>query len=182
MSMKQIKSRDMTNIAAKRMYYIFLVGVIPLLLIFLLYANNQGSDFLNYLYTLSGKVPELISASNPLLSGVMSFYVKIAPLLGVLFFLIARRELNLKTTFSFTKGILAFMLFTVFYIAIVYYLLVCNVELTESGRFMRLLSGNDYLLTIFFVSVFYVCYILTCYYISYAYAVFLILKLKIKHR
>ncbi|WP_407712885.1 colicin immunity protein Cui [Enterobacter bugandensis] len=69
-----------------------------------------------------------------------------------------------------------------FYIAIIYYLLVSNVELTESGRFMRLLSGNDYLLTVFFVSVFYVCYILTCYYISYAYAVFLLSKLKIKHR
>ncbi|HDR2766108.1 TPA: colicin immunity protein Cui, partial [Enterobacter bugandensis] len=86
------------------------------------------------------------------------------------------------TNFSFTKGILAFILFTVFYIAIVYYLLVSNVELTESGRLLRFLSGNDYLLTVFFVSVFYVCYILTCYYITYAYAVFLILMLKIKHR
>ncbi len=182
MSMKQVESRSLTNIAAKRMYYIFLVGVIPLILIFLSYTNNQGSDSLTYLYALSGKVPELISANNPTLSSVMSFYVKIAPLLGVLFFLIARRKLTLKTNFSFTKGILAFMLFTVFYIAIIYYLLVSNVELTESGRFMRLLSGNDYLLTVFFVSVFYVCYILTCYYISYAYAVFLLSKLKIKHR
>lgn len=182
MSMKQVESRDVINIAAKRMYYIFLVGIIPLILIFLLYAHNQESDSLTYLYALSGKVPELISANNPLLSSIMSFYVKIAPLFGFLFFLVSRRKLNLKTTFSFTKGILAFMLFTVFYIAIVYYLLVCNVDLTESGRFLRLLSGNDYLLTVFFVSVFYVCYILTCYYISYVYAVFLIFNLKIKHR
>lgn len=182
MSMKQVESRNMTNIAAKGMYYIFLVGVIPLILIFISYTNNQGNDSLTYLYALSGKVPELISANNPALSSVMSFYVKIAPFLGVLFFLIARRNLTLKTNFSFTKGILAFILFTVFYIAIVYYLLVSNVELTESGRLLRFLSGNDYLLTVFFVSVFYVCYILTCYYITYAYAVFLILMLKIKHR
>lgn len=181
MYMKQDESMNMTNIAVRRMYYIFLVGVIPLIVIFLSYANNQGSDSLTYLYALSGKVPELISANNPALSSVMSFYVKIAPLLGVLFFLIARRKLTLKNNFSFTKGILAFILFTVFYIAIVCYFLVSNVELTESGRLLRFLSGNDYLLTVFFISVLYLCYILTCYYISYAYAVFLVLKLKIKH-
>ncbi|EBU8341316.1 hypothetical protein DLL90_22640, partial [Salmonella enterica subsp. enterica serovar Arechavaleta] len=71
---------------------------------------------------------------------------------------------------------------TFFYIIILYFLLAYDVELTESGRLLRFLSGGDYLLTIFFIGVFYVCYTFTCYYLSYTYVIFMMLKEKLSFR
>ena len=170
--------RDVVNIATKKMHYIFIVGVVPLLLFLLIYMNNQSSNILGFISDISNGVPELMSANNPLLSSVMSFYVKTSPLYGVVFFIVAHKDLKLNTSLPLMKVIIALLLFTLFYLLMSYFLLAYEVELTESGRFVRFLSGNNYLLTAFFIGVFYVCYTLTCYYISFIFAVCMILKMK----
>lgn len=177
-----VNDQKIDNKPTKKMFCILIVGIIPLLLIFLIYMSNKNSNILNYINSISGKIPELLSASNPLLSGVMSFYVKTAPLYGVVFFINSYKILNLNKSLPLIKLIITFILFTFFYIIILYFLLAYDVELTESGRLLRFLSGGDYLLTIFFIGVFYVCYTFTCYYLSYTYVIFMMLKEKLSFR
>lgn len=180
--MKSINNQRADNKAAKKMFYILIIGIIPLLLIFFIYMNNQDSDMLNYINIISGEFPELSSANSPLLSSVMSFYVKTAPLYGVVFFIRSYKFLKLDESSSPIKLMVTFLIFSFFYIVILFFLLAYNIELTESGRLFRFLSGGDYLLTIFFISVFYTCYTLTCYYLSFIYATYMILKIKIFNR
>lgn len=180
--MKSVNNQRTDNKAAKKMFYILIIGIIPLLLIFFIYMNNQNSDILNYINIISGEFPELSSANSPLLSSVMSFYVKTAPLYGVVFFIRSYKFLKLDKSSSPIKLMVTFLIFSFFYIVILFFLLAYNIELTESGRLFRFLSGGDYLLTIFFISVFYTCYTLTCYYLSFIYAIYMILKIKIFNR
>lgn len=180
--MKPVNNQKPDNKEAKKMYYILIVGVIPLLLIFFVYINNQNSNILNCMNVISGEIPELLSANNPLLSGVMSFYVKTAPLYGVIFFVSSYKQLKLSNTLPTVKLVITFLVFSFFYILILFFLLAYDVELTESGRLLRFLSGGDCLLTIFFIGVFYVCYTLTCYYLSFIYAICIMLKIKPSNR
>lgn len=180
--MKPVNNQSPDNKAAKKMFYILIIGIIPLLLIFFIYMNNKNSDILNYINIISGEFPGLSSANSPLLSGVMSFYVKTAPLYGVVFFISSYKFLKLDKSSSPTKLMVTFLIFSFLYIIILFFLLAYNVELTRSGRLLKFLSEKDFLLTIFFISIFYSCYTLTCYYLSFIYAIYMILKTNIFNR
>lgn len=172
--MTYINKQKNDNKVAKRMYCIFVVGVLPLLFIFLIYKNNNYY-ILNFLNLISIEIPELSSSNSPLLSSVMSLYVKTSPLYGVVFFISSYKLLQLNNSLSSIKLIITFFLFTLFYFVMMFFLLAYDLELTGAGRLLRFLSGGDYRLTLFFFGVFYIGYILTCYYLSFIYAVYIIM-------
>lgn len=173
---------EKSNKAAKKMLYISIVGIVPLVIILGIYTINQGSHILNFMTVISGGIPKLLSIKSPLLSSVMSFYVKFSPLYGAIFFILSYKDLKLDKSLPAKKLILTMLFFSFLYFIIMFFLLFHNVELTEGGRLLKLLSRNDYFLSLFFIGVFYVCYIFTCYYVSFVYAVCVILKERISNR
>ncbi|MDK9421972.1 colicin immunity protein Cui [Pectobacterium carotovorum] len=168
------------NKAAKKMLYISIAGVLPVIIILCIYVNNQNSHLLHFMSVISSDVPALLSTKSPLLSSAMSFYVKTSPLYGVIFFVLSYKDLRLGKSLPVEKLIITLLLFSFLYFFIMFFLLFNHVDITNAGRLLQFLSRNDYLLTIFFVSVFYVCYIFTCYYFSFVYAIYVIFKEKHK--
>lgn len=155
---------------AKRMYIFSFITASPLLLFLAIYMHNPQSFLLNDIPTIINNVPTLHSVNNILLSSVMSAYCKTAPAWALILVIFSYKELHLKTDKSISLLTRTLVLFTVLYLGIVTLLLFHNAELTESGRLLRMMSANDYLLTLLFLIIFWAGFILTTYYSLFIYA------------
>lgn len=164
------------HIATKYMFWILVLSLIPFPVVFYTYMASPDSFILNFIANNTDALPGMISDGSPLLSKVMSSYCKLAPVFGLLFFMLSHGKLNLNTSFDKGKTLKVLVVFLVFYLAASYFLLFYNVELTESKRFLHMMSQSEMLMAILYCIVFSVSYILTCYFLSFIYAAILIFK------
>lgn len=167
---------DKNNNSANTMCYICFIGITPILIILFLYINNQDSHLLTFISSFADDTPIFFSNNDILLSTVMSLYVKASPLYALLFFIATYKRINIDKSLPTLKITTTLFLFSIFYITSMFFLLFQNVDLNTSGRLLRLLSINHYVLTLLFILVFTCCYILTCYYVSFIYASFIVFK------
>lgn len=138
-----------------RFIYIFsVVSIIPLIAIFIIYNTNPNSTILHYIYKSSINFPAITSAKNPLMSRAMSTYCKTAPLFSLIWFLFSINKLT-PPVVSKIKSIKVSICCTILFLISIITFLFFNHELTTSGRMLRALSTNDFLL-LFFYSTLYI--------------------------
>lgn len=145
--------RKKTKSNSKLFFIASLVAITPLLSIFIVYNSNHNSNILHYIANNITNLPSITSETNQLMSGVMSTYCKTAPLFGVVLFLLSIKKLTsqqLKKTESIKISICSSILF----FATNFTFLFFNHELTTSGRVLKLMSANDFLLFIFYSSLY----------------------------
>ena len=158
------------------MFWILVLSLIPFPIVFYTYMISPDSIILNFIANNTDALPGMISDVSPLLSKVMSSYCKLAPVFGLLFFILSYDKLNINTSFEKGKTLRVLIVFLAFYLAASYFLLFYNVELTDSKRFLHMMSQSEMLITTLYCIVFSMSYILTCYFLSFIYAVILIFK------
>lgn len=135
----------------KKVLYVLMIAIIPLLVILILYLSNHDSAFLKVISDRTERFPAVLSARNLLMSKVMDVYCKTAPLCALITFLSFRRIPYLKKSSSFIGKVKGFFLLNILFFIIYYVLFFCNHELTTSGKLLKLMSFNDYLLTFFYI-------------------------------
>lgn len=149
------------NETGKRMLYFLVIGIIPLLMIFIFHVTSPESLVLNAIANSTSNLPVIFSAKSLLLSKVMAAYTKTAPLLAIIFFLSSFRMMDIRkdrTTIVLVKSLI---LYYILYFIFIYVSLFRNHEITTSGRLLRFISQNDYLLTLFYGTLYSGIYIFT---------------------
>lgn len=154
---------------SKGMYIFLILTASPLLVFLAIDLYNPESPLLHNLTSISNSLSTLHSVTSLSLSSVMSAYCKTAPVWAFIFVIFSYKELRLKTDQTKSALTTTLILFSILYLGVVSLLLFNNVELTESGRLMRMLSVNDYLLTLLFIAIFSVVFIFTTYYVLFIY-------------
>ncbi|MGX5089087.1 colicin immunity protein Cui [Enterobacter sp. UPMP2052] len=152
-----------SNKAANRMLYLFMAtGIVPLLVVFALYLYNPGSPLLNDIASGTASLPAVTSRVNPLMTKVMDVYCKTAPFFAFVLFIFSFGKRKIITPYKRPPLIRACLFGPFFYFFYVYMLLFRDVELTTAGRPVKLMSGNDATLLLFYIglylSVFFMTY------------------------
>lgn len=153
------------NKAAKKMFCILLIALIPLFIILGIYLNDPRSPILHSISTSTHNLPAILSSKNLLLSKVMDVYTKTAPLFAIIFFSTSYKKLKLKDGQSAWHILSLHVLFTAFYLALIYSFLFTNTELTSSERMLKVISSNDFTLSLFFILLYTGIYIFSCLYL-----------------
>ncbi|WP_312946329.1 colicin immunity protein Cui [Superficieibacter sp.] len=155
----------------RRMFSLLIITCIPLLIALVINLNNPDSELLRSISAATSDLPALLSSQNLFLSSVLNAWCKTAPLWALVLVLLSINEFQIKKDQDKGMMIKALIAFSVFYFVIIYMLLLHSAEITESGRLVRAMSQNDYLLTFLFVAVYAACFILTTYYLLFIAAV-----------
>jgi uncharacterized integral membrane protein len=142
------------NNAAKKMLFFLIPAILPLLLIFFIYANNPESQFLHSVLFYTKSLPAIISSNSPTLSKVMDAYVKTAPFMAFVIFLRTHSGLKMKNSNTASHTLLIYLLFSILYAVIIYVFLFTDTELTESVKLLKLMSTNELYLTFFYISLY----------------------------
>ncbi|ATZ10936.1 colicin immunity protein Cui [Erwinia amylovora] len=145
---KNVKERD--NSKNKMFYFFLLIGMIPFWIILSVYLNDPASPVLKAIAASTENLPAIISQSSPLLSKVMDVYCKSAPFLGIIWFVCSAKYIKQDIKKDKRLFIRVVLIFPIFYFVIFYVVLICNHELTTSSRALKIVSGNEYLLLIFY--------------------------------
>ena len=158
--MKTYNNTDEGNKVAKKMLYFLLFAILPFLWIFFTYINNPESTTLNVIASSTSNLPAVLSANNPLLSKVMDVYTKTAPLFAFILFLSSVKGMHIRSDKKTTVLLTNLILYCVFCLIFTYVFLFCNIELTTSGRLLRIMSSNVVTLSIFYITLYSGIYIL----------------------
>lgn len=166
-----ITNGDIKNSNNKFHLIISLIGIIPIILIFIIYSFNNNSPLLHYIVNISINFPSISSAKNPLMSRVMSIYCKTAPLFGMVYFLLSLKRL-IPQHIGKIKAIKISICSSILFFITNFTFLFFNHELTMSGRLLRLISTNNFLLLFFYSSLYvgllmFTCMALVSYYLIY---------------
>lgn len=154
----------------KRMYIFLIITASPLLILLAIDLYDTESYLLYNLTSISNSLSTLHSVTNLPMSSIMSAYCKTAPVWAFIFVLFSYKKLHLKTDHPKLLLTKTLILFSILYFGVVSLLAFNNVELSESGRLMRVMSANNYLLTLLFIAIFSVVFIFTTYYVFFIYA------------
>ncbi|AOR58821.1 colicin immunity protein Cui [Pectobacterium parmentieri] len=160
-------SKQGTDSIEKRMFFLLIIGIIPLFIILIIHLNNPDALILNEFAATFKNLPTITSNKSLLMSKAMDIYCKASPLLALLFIAVSYRHFEFKKIMTTQKLVWVFILFSVLYFTITILLLAHNKELNDSRNWLKVISENDYLLTFFYISIFSVCYIFTVYYLSF---------------
>lgn len=150
------------NKFANKILYIFLfIGIIPLVVVLLIYFNNPDSPLLNSISASFSSLPAVISSKNPLMTKVMDVYCKSAPFLALLFFVCSIRVRKITKTANRGALIRSCILSPFFYLFFIYFFLFRDLELSTAGIPLRLLSGHDLSLLLVYIVLYAIIFSLT---------------------
>jgi hypothetical protein len=156
-----MKNNDNNKHVNRMLFVILLAGMIPMLVIFVLYFQNKAHPLLNFMYNATQGIPSMTSCYNPIMTKMMDVYGKSAPLLGIITFFILFRKRECKTIADRNTLIRACILGPFIYIFYVYFFLLQNIELTTAGRPIRFMSENNFILLVFYILMYYASFLLT---------------------
>lgn len=161
------------NSAANRLLYVFLLaGLTPLLIILILYALNPESQLLYCIATSTTHLPAFTSTYNPVMTKAMDVYCKSAPLLALILFFSSLKKRILTTPVTQHVLIRSCILGTLFYLTFIYMIFFNRLELSTSGRPVRMLAENNLTLLLFYMGIYFAAFLLTyamCYIPVFAY-------------
>lgn len=150
---------------AKKMLIMLVITIMPLPIAFAIFLNDPQSQMLSSISAATSDFPVLWSVNNPLLSSVMNAWCKTAPFWGLILFIMSFNQIEINGRQSAREMVKGLVLFSVLYFPIMYMLLLHSTEITESAKIYQVMSQNDFLLTLLFMSIYAVCYISTAYYL-----------------
>lgn len=163
--MKTYNEIDEGNKIAKKMFYILLIAILPILLIIAMYLYNPTSNILNYIELRGSNLPAIYSVKNLLLSKALSFYVKTSPFTATFLFLNTYKNLRLKRDKPAWHLLRINVLFTLFYAILIYLFLCTDTELTNSAKLLKLMSANNIFLSFFYISLYSIIFMFTYLYL-----------------
>lgn len=154
--------RDAKNRKANHLLSLFLIiGVMPLLCIFVLYYQNPDYSLLNKIAISTENLPGITSSYNPVMTKVMDVYCKTAPFLALILFFLTFKARTLIKNFNRHALIRSCLLSPFFYAATIYLFLFRSLELTTAGRPIRFMSTNDLTLLLFYIILYSVIFFIT---------------------
>lgn len=156
-----ITETESNNTANRIMYLFMAIGIIPLLVIFTIYLCNPDSLVLSDIVSGTASLPAVTSLANPLMTKAMDVYCKTAPLFAFVLFICSFKKRKLIKPYKHSALIRSCLLGPFFYFFYVYMLLFRNVELTTTGRPVKLMSNNDVTLLLFYIGLYLSVFILT---------------------
>ncbi|HHR5390864.1 TPA: colicin immunity protein Cui [Salmonella enterica subsp. enterica] len=162
---------DNKEINKKMLIFLAITGT-PLLIIFFACLINPESPLLHSVSAATSSFPALTSARNPLLSSLLNVWCKTAPFWAVIFLFVSFDKFQVKKLQPGGKMNGALITFSLLYISFIYTQLFHTAEMTESGRLVRLMAHNDYLLTFYFLLIYGSIFTLTIYFLLFISAVF----------
>lgn len=143
------KKREKSS-SNRLLYSITIVGLLPLAGIFILSVFNQHNTFLNTIYFKIESLPAITSSYNPLMTRIMDFYCKGAPLLALVIFMLKDRSTLIIEAQDRGKLITAAVCSPLFYGLYIYFFHFNDIELMTAGRPINLMSENNFTLLIFY--------------------------------
>lgn len=150
---------------AKVMFLVLFVALLPFFFIIGVYVQDPTSIMLNNVASITRHLPAIYSFKSPLLSKVMDVYVKTSPFVAFVLFLITHKKLRLKKDKSKWYLLRIYLLFSLFYMILMYSFLLTNKELTHSARLIKFMSTNDIFLSFFYISLYCVIFLFTYLYL-----------------
>lgn len=153
------------NKIVRKMFYFLFFAFLPFLFIFFIYIQYPLSGILNEIVSKVINLPAIYSSKSPVFSRVMSLYLKTAPAFAIVFFLFSFKLLKLKKGSVFSQAISVLVLFTLFYVILIYIFLFTNTNLTTSVKILAFMSKNDIYLSFFYVTLYSGIYILSFLYL-----------------
>lgn len=158
------------NHVVRRLFYFFLfIGIIPLLIIFILYLNNPQSQFLNIMAASAVNIPTWFSTESPLLSKLMGVYCKTALVAGLLWFIFSIKWLRPNKAIDKNLILKTNFFYVIFYGVFIFLSCFSRSELATSGKLLRFMTINDYILACFYISLYVVIFVFTCIFLAIPY-------------
>ena len=155
-------SIDTDNRKANNALYLFIIiGLIPLLCIFVVYYKTPDALLLRKIATSTENLPSITSSYNPLMTKVMDIYCKTAPFLALILYILTFKIRKLINNTDRNTVLRSCLLSPLVYAAIVYLFCLRNFELTTAGRPVRLLATNDATLLLFYIGLYSIIFFTT---------------------
>lgn len=139
----------------KKFAKIGLIGLTPLLLIFIFYQVSPGSTLFNDFLELTKNISANISSTNLALTKPLGMYCKLAPLFSIYFAIRYLRNVksNPKTD---NKASLVFYScgFVAVYAMMFYIFVVSSFDISEGNRLLQVTAANETLTLLYYAIVF----------------------------
>ncbi|MEE4449883.1 colicin immunity protein Cui [Serratia sp. C2(1)] len=136
----------------KKFAKIGLVGLIPLIFIFVFFKASPGNPIFYDIFNLTHSIKSNISSNNILLSKPLGLYVGFAILFSVYFVLKYGNLVKLKQgviTPAFI--IMKFVPFSLIAFIYIYFMVFYDLDVTEGNRLLRFVSSSDFLLLSYYL-------------------------------
>lgn len=157
----KITNKQEDNYAGKIIFRVLIVAIIPLLVILFFYINNPDSPTLTFIANSTKQLPANLASTSPLLSKTMDVYTKTAPLLGLVGFIFSCKFLKTKKSKPIGYLLKLTFFYSIFYLAFIYSFILSPYDLTSGGKLLKIMSSNEYSLTLFYISLYAGIYLFT---------------------
>ncbi|HGM5307295.1 TPA: colicin immunity protein Cui [Serratia marcescens] len=138
--------------AWKKFAKIGILGIMPLVLIFVFFKTHPNSSIFHDVLSLTQHVKVNISSNNIPLSKSLGLYIIFGVFFALYFVikygsLIKLKENIITTSFILTK----FIPFTVICFIYIYFMTFSDLDITKGNRLLKLVSSNNYLLLSYYL-------------------------------
>ncbi|MCG5372189.1 colicin immunity protein Cui, partial [Providencia rettgeri] len=131
-----------------------------------MYMSGVGIEYLNHLYENVINLPSSFSETYPVISKILSNYLKLSPLFSLLFIVLIWNKLKVKKevienlTWDKLIGTIALFLFIVIFL--IFFTYFYSVNLSKSWSKIQTISRNESLLLIYYIIAFFSIYFCFC--------------------
>lgn len=149
----------------------FIFGVLPIIIIFFIYFTNKNSHIISYLFDVTNGYQRDFSEQYLAVSTIASAYTKTAPLFVILMYMLCWRKFGIKTIKLDLKQWFKLLPGMLLLTAGAYFLTYIGVENMSESIYhtKRIISGNEYLLMIYYILLFLTNYFFIWMFLTYLY-------------
>lgn len=168
-----MKCDNTDNTAANKMLCVFaVVGVVPLIVVFLFFLFNRESPLISELNTYASNSSSLFFLKKEQMTKIMGWYLNSSPLLAFFLFVFSFKKRSLVSEKNNRNKLIRACIFGPFlYFFYIYFILFAHIELTGNIGLSKTISNNDVFLLLFYMGIYFSLFLLT-YAILYMPAVF----------
>ena len=149
----------------------FIIGVLPIIVVFAIYFANKDSSALHALFQIADGYNRDFSEQHIVVSTIASAYAKTAPIFAILMFVLGWKSLDLKTINIDLKRWFKVLPGAIILILGVYWLTYSGIDnmSTSMYRVKRLVAENEFFLMIYYILLFLTNYFFTWLFMLYLY-------------
>jgi len=148
--------------AWKKFIKIGLIGILPLILIFVFFKAAPESSTLYYFLELTKNISTNISSTNLALTKPLGMYCKLAPLFSIYFAVKYLKYVKSNPKTEDKASLIFYLLgFLAVYAVIFYIFVISAFDINNGGRLLKTTASNDFYILFYYFVVFSGLYALT---------------------
>ncbi|BEM77261.1 hypothetical protein SME38J_13640 [Serratia marcescens] len=148
--------------AWKKFIRIGLIGILPLMLIFVFFKAMPDNPALYYFLELTKNVSTNISSTNLELTKPLGMYCKLAPLFSIYFSVSYLKYLKSSPKTEDKASLIFYSLgFLAVYVVLFYIFLISSFDINNGNRLLQITTSNDFYILFYYLTVFSGFYALT---------------------